>query len=204
MWQSITIDEPMKPIAPMPMLLPSSLNSSSSAAIFGSGIARADDAQAGRLLAQHHAGVLGAAEPDADDRRLAGEPALAEADQRVEIEPLDAVDAVAGKQHAVIGAEQAALVHGGELDPVGVGMERVLDLGRADADIVVVVGAPERMHAVGTQRHVVAWRCAVARRSAASSATGPPSMRASLPILTYQRGRPVSPHMARRSSLAAS
>ena len=45
---------------------------------------------------------------------------------------------------------------------------------------------------------------AVARRSAASSATGPPSIAASLPILTYQRGKPVSPHMARRSSLAAS
>ena len=38
MWQSTTIDEPMKPMAPMPMVLPSSLNSSSSAAIFGSGL----------------------------------------------------------------------------------------------------------------------------------------------------------------------
>ena len=45
---------------------------------------------------------------------------------------------------------------------------------------------------------------AVARRKAASNATGPPSIFASLPILTYQRGRPVSPHMARRSSFAAS
>ena len=45
---------------------------------------------------------------------------------------------------------------------------------------------------------------AVARRSAASSATGPPWICASLPILTYQRGTPVSPHMARRSSFAAS
>jgi hypothetical protein len=71
----------------------------------------------------------------------------------VEIEPPDAVDAVSGKQHAIIGAEQATLVHGGEIDPVGIGMKRVLDLGRTDADIVVVVGAPERMHAVGTQRH---------------------------------------------------
>src|SRR5262249_6228520 len=68
-------------------------------------IARSDHAQAGRLLAQHHAGILGAAEPDADDRRLAREPALAEADERVEIEALDAVDAVAWKQHAIVGAE---------------------------------------------------------------------------------------------------
>ena len=120
---------------------------------FRIGIARADDAQARRLLAQHHAGVLGAAEPDADDRGLAGEPALAEADQRVEIKPLDAFDAVAGKQHAVVRAEQPAFVHGGEFDPVGVGMEGVFDLRRADADIIVVVGAPQRMHAVGPQRH---------------------------------------------------
>jgi hypothetical protein len=33
-------------------------------------------------------------------------------------------------------------------------MKRVFDLRRADADVVVVVGAPERMHAVGAQRHV--------------------------------------------------
>ena len=62
---------------------------------------------------------------------------------------------VARKQHAIVGAEQAALVHGGELDPVGIGVERIFDLRRVDADIVVVIGAPERMHAVGTQRHVV-------------------------------------------------
>src|SRR5262249_15635754 len=37
-WQSITIEEPMNPMAPMPMLLPSSLSSSSSAAISGSGL----------------------------------------------------------------------------------------------------------------------------------------------------------------------
>ena len=93
--------------------------------------------------------------PDPDDRRLAGEPALAEGDQRVEIEALDALDTVAREQHAIVGAEQAALVHGGEVDPVGVGMEGVFDLRRVDADIVVVVGAPERMHAIGPQRHVV-------------------------------------------------
>ncbi len=71
------------------------------------GIAVADHAQARRLLAQHHADVLGAAEPDADDGRLAGEPALAELDQRVEVEPLDAVEAVGREQHAVIACRTA-------------------------------------------------------------------------------------------------
>ena len=37
MWQSTTIDEPTNPIAPIPMLFPSAFNSSSSAAIRGSG-----------------------------------------------------------------------------------------------------------------------------------------------------------------------
>ena len=121
----------------------------------GVGIAVADDAQARRLLAQHHADVLGAAQPDADDGGLAGEPALAELDQRIEIELLDVVEAVGREQHAVVRAEQPALVHGGQLDPVGIGMEGVFDLRRADAAIVVVVGAPQRMDAVGAQRNVV-------------------------------------------------
>ena len=33
-------------------------------------------------------------------------------------------------------------------------MERIFDFRRADPDIVVVIGAPERMHAVGAQRHL--------------------------------------------------
>ena len=121
----------------------------------GVGIAVADHAQAGRLLAEHHADVLGAAEPDADNGRLAGEPALAELDQGVEVEPPDAFDAVGREQHAVIAAEQPALVHRGQLDPVGVGVKGVFDLRGADAAIVVVVGAPQRVDAVGAQRHVV-------------------------------------------------
>src|SRR5262249_51716904 len=76
----------------------------------GVGIARANDAQARCLLAQNHRNVLGATEPHADDRRLTGEPTPAEGDQRVEVEALDAVDAVAREQHAVVGAEEAALV----------------------------------------------------------------------------------------------
>ena len=119
------------------------------------GVALADRPQARRLLAERHRDILGAAEPDADDGRLTGQPALAEGDQDVEEEPLDAVDPVARKQHAVIGAEQAALVHGGDVDPPGVGLERVLDLRRVDADIVVVIGAPQRMHPVGPQGNLV-------------------------------------------------
>ena len=38
MWQSTTIEEPMKPMAPMPIELPSRLSSASSAAILGSGL----------------------------------------------------------------------------------------------------------------------------------------------------------------------
>ena len=63
------------------------------------------------------------------------------------------LDAVAGKQHPIVGAEQSALVHRGEFDPIGVGMECVFDLGRVDADIVVVVGAPQRMYAIGAKGH---------------------------------------------------
>src|SRR5678810_837936 len=38
MWQATTIEEPMNPMAPMPILLPSSLSSSSRAAILPSGL----------------------------------------------------------------------------------------------------------------------------------------------------------------------
>src|SRR5581483_7090788 len=120
----------------------------------GVGGARAHRAQARRLLAQDHRDVLGAAEPDADDGRLTGKPAPAEGDERVEIETLDALDAVTREQHAVVGAEQAALVHGGEVDPAGVRVEGVLDLRRPDAAVVVVVRAPQRVHVVGPQRYV--------------------------------------------------
>ena len=44
---------------------------------------------------------------------------------------------------------------GGDVDPVGVGLEGVFDLGSVHADIVVVVLAGERMYAVGAQRNVV-------------------------------------------------
>ena len=109
-------------------------------------------AQAGRLLAEGDGNVLAAAEPDADDGRLAGETAAAELVHHIEEEPLNAVDAVAGEQHPVIGAEQPALVDGGHVDPLGVGLEGILDLGRVDADIVVVVLTRQRVHPVGAQR----------------------------------------------------
>src|SRR5690606_2855974 len=48
----------------------------------------------------------------------------------------------------------AALVNGGDVDPVGVRLEAPLDLGRVDADVVVVVGAPQRVNPVGAKRHL--------------------------------------------------
>ena len=72
----------MNPMAPMPMELPSSFNSFFKDGDLRIGVARADYAQAGGLLAEHHADVLGAAEADADDGRLAGETALAECRSR--------------------------------------------------------------------------------------------------------------------------
>ena len=61
----------------------------------GIAIAVADRATGG-TLAKNHAAVLCAAKADADDRRLAGQPALAEGHQAVEIEAFDALDAVEG------------------------------------------------------------------------------------------------------------
>ena len=118
-------------------------------------------------------------EPPSPTPTIAGwqaSPRLPKRDQRVEIEALDAVDAVAREQHAVVGAEQAALVHGGQVDPVGIGVEGVLDLRRVDADIVVVVGAPERMHAVGAQRHVVGRAARWPAAAPPPAPTGPPSI----------------------------
>ncbi len=118
----------------------------------GIGMTTADRAQARRLLAEPHARVLGAAEAHAHDGRLAGEPALAELHEGVDEEALDAARAVGGEQHPVVAAEEAALVHGGDVDPVGAGLERVRDLGRVGADVVVVIRAGERVHAVRAQR----------------------------------------------------
>ena len=118
----------------------------------GVGMTAADRPQARRLLAEANARVLGAPDADAHDGRLAGEPALAELHERVDEEALDAADAVGREEHAVVAAEEAALVHGGDVDPVGAGLERVGDFGSMGAHVVVVVDARERVHAVGTQR----------------------------------------------------
>ena len=121
---------------------------------FRVGVAVADHAQTRRLFAERHARVLRAAQAHADNRRLACQAALAESDEGVEQKPLDAVHAVAGKQHAVVGAEQAAFMHGGEFQPVGARLKTPVDFRREHADIVVRVGAPQRMHAVRAQRNV--------------------------------------------------
>src|SRR6218665_919418 len=119
MWLSPPVEEPTKPIAPMPMALPSVLSSRSRSAIFGSGLRspttrrqagrfarcmqlsfgspppRPMSAGGGGVFAELHAAVLGAAQADADDGGLAGQSALAEGDQRVEHEAFDAGDAIA-------------------------------------------------------------------------------------------------------------
>ena len=43
-------------------------------------------------------------------------------------------------------------MHGGHVDPVAAGLDRIGDLGRVVADIVVLVFPRQRMHAVRTQR----------------------------------------------------
>ena len=87
----------------------------------GIAIAVADRAKTGGTLAKNHAAVLCAAKADADDRRLAGQPALAEGHQAVEIEAFDALRCRRGEQHPVVGAEQAALMHGDRIDPFAPG-----------------------------------------------------------------------------------
>ena len=78
-------------------------------------------------------------EPPSPRRRSrAGRRARAcRTDQRVEVEALDAVEPIAREQHAVVGTEQTALVHGRQVDPVRVGVEGVLRSRARDADIVV-------------------------------------------------------------------
>ena len=119
------------------------------------GVPVADEAQAGCFLAERDALVFRAADADADDHRRARQAAMAERDQRVDEEPLDAGDAVAGEEHAVVAAEQAALVDGGEVDPVALGLEAVVDVRRHHADVGAGVAAGERMHAVGAERDVL-------------------------------------------------
>src|SRR5260370_729776 len=116
------------------------------------GVPAAHDAQARRLLAEPHAGVLRAADAHADDRGLAREAAPAELDERVHEEALDAADAVGREEHPVVAAEQAALVDGGEIEPVRVRLEGVGHLGGVDADVVVVVRAREGVDAVRSER----------------------------------------------------
>jgi hypothetical protein len=116
------------------------------------GVAAADDAQAGRLLAETYARVLRATEAEPDDRRLAREAALAELHQRVDEEPLDAGDPVRREEHAVVGAEEPPLVDRGDVDPGRLGLERVGHLGRVDADVRVEVPPRQRVDAVGPER----------------------------------------------------
>ena len=115
---------------------------------FGVGAASLDDGDDDYLSPE-------AAEADADDRGLAGQTALAEGHQTVEVEPLDAFDPVRREKHPVVRAEQPALVDGDQVNPLTTRLVAIFNLGCANAHIVVVVRAPERMHAVRTQGHTV-------------------------------------------------
>ena len=91
------------------------------------GVAVADEAEARCFFTECDALIFRAADADADDDGRAGEAAVAEGDERVDEEPFDAGDAVAGEEHAVVAAEEAAFVNGGQVDPVALGFEAVVD-----------------------------------------------------------------------------
>ena len=90
---------------------------------------------------------------------MAGETTFAKSYQAVDIKTLDSVDAVTWEQHAVIGTKEAAFVHGGEVEPIAARLEAVVDLRRIDADVVVVVGPPQRMYAVRPEWHAGGGFC---------------------------------------------
>gem|GEM_PF-5607124 len=169
----------------------------------GISVAITDSAQTRGALAQYHAGVLASAKPDIDNRWLAGQAPLAKGDKAIEIKPLDPLNTIGGKQHTVIGTKQAAFMDGDQIYPFAIRFKTIFNLRRTNADIVVMIGAPQRVDPVRPQRYAIGG---IGRGAAQSGFKGdwPASMRASLPILTYHRGVPVSPHMARRSCLATS
>ncbi len=84
---------------------------------------------------------------------------MPEGDQRIDEEALDAGDAVAGEEHAVVAAEQAALVDRGEVDPVALRLEAIVDVGRHHADVGAGVTPGERVYAIGAQGHVLRCAC---------------------------------------------
>ena len=76
--------------------LPSEVSSSSRRAMTGSGLRLPTTRRHDRLLAEPHARVLRAADADAHDRGLAGEPALAELHHVSDEEPRGAGHPVGG------------------------------------------------------------------------------------------------------------
>src|SRR4051812_26073617 len=73
------------------------------------------------------------------------------AGDRVDDEALDAQHPIARKEHAVIGAEESALVDSGEIDPVTLRLEAVVDVGRKHANVVARVLAGQGMNAIGAE-----------------------------------------------------
>src|SRR3954452_6545784 len=79
---------------------------------------------------------------------------MAEADERVDEEALDAGDAIAGEEHAVITAEEPTFVDGSEVDPIALGLEAVVDVRRHDADVGARVAAGEWVDSVRAERDI--------------------------------------------------
>ena len=110
--------------------------------------------ETGRLFTQYHAGVFASADSYANNCGLAGKSASTKLNHRIQKHFLDSIPAITGKQHSVIGSEQATLVHCGDIEPVGVRFHGVFNLRCACTDIIVVVFASQRMDTIGAKRNV--------------------------------------------------
>src|SRR5689334_6003364 len=104
-------------------------------------MAVANDAEAGCFFAECDALIFRAADADADNHGRAREAAMTERHERVDEEPLEARDSVAGEEHPVVAAEEAAFVNGRHVDPVALRLEAVVNAGGHHADVVARVAA---------------------------------------------------------------
>ena len=115
----------------------------------------ANEPQAGGFFRKGNSLVLGAAQSHAYHYRRAGEAPAGKLSHVVQQEPLDPVGTVGGKQHTVVGAEEAAFVHRDYVDPIPVRFERVVDVGREHPQIVARVFAGQRMDPVGSELDIL-------------------------------------------------
>ena len=118
------------------------------------GMAVPDGPELRRLLGDAECLILGPADTDPDDHGRAGEAAAPELGDGVEHRLADPRQSVPVHQHAKVGAEGAALVDRTELDPVRVGLDPVLDVGREHAHVVARIPSSDRVASIGAQRQV--------------------------------------------------